>query len=427
MEAGSTMGNPLIHEQLNKASPLIMHVDLNSCFAMVEQQARPSLRGKPVAVTNRMTANATIVACSYEAKARGVKGGMSHQEASSRAPDIVFLETDPPKYHYVYQKLVTIMKDYSPDVVMNSIDEGVIDFSKVRWQEKFESLEAIGRDIKQRLKNEVGCWITCNIGIATNRTLAKTAAGMNKPDGLTRIDHTNIVEVFSNLKLTDFPGIANRFEHRLNLAGIFTPLQFLEASNFTLRRIVFKGIWGLYWYQRLRGFEAGGRTTQLGVAGRQFVLDHKTNDEAMLATRFHHLCQSTAVKLRYNEVDARGVLVWVRFVNGESFVRRQMFRETFYTDQEVYLKAKKLFDMRSKYLKVSAIGVSCYKLSPSHRGQMSLLEDTARSEDLTQAVDEVNDRYGRFMITYANALEGKKVIKQKIPFGSTKYFKLLCR
>lgn len=427
MEVGSCMGGVEIQQQLNKAEPCIMHIDLNSCFAMVEQQARPNLRGKPVAVTNRMTSHATIVACSYEAKALGVKGGMSYQEALAKAPGLIFLETDPPKYHYVYQKLVSIMKDYSPDVVMSSIDEGVIDFSRTRWKEVYPRLEDIAKEIKKRLKSEIGCWITCNIGIANNRTLAKTAAGINKPNGLTRIDHTNLIDVFKNLRLTDFPGIAHRFEHRLNLRGIFTPLEFLEASEFTLRRLVFKGILGLYWYQRIRGFEAGEYNTKLSVAGRQFVLDHKTSDESILSTRFHHLCQSTAIKLRYNEVDARGVLVWVRFVNGESFVKRQMFRETFYTDKDVYNKARHLFDMRPKYLKVSAIGVSCYKLAPSQRGQMSLLENTIRAEELTQAVDEVNDRYGRFMITYANALEGKRVIKQKIPFGSTKYFSLLCR
>src|SRR3982751_4018186 len=100
---------------INSAKPQIMHIDLNSCFAMVEQQARPLLRGRPVGVTNRKTTNACVVAASYEAKSRGVKVGMGFKEAKQLVPDLILVETDPPKYHFVYQKLVAIMSGYSPD------------------------------------------------------------------------------------------------------------------------------------------------------------------------------------------------------------------------------------------------------------------------------------------------------------------------
>lgn len=412
--------------ELNREKPLIMHIDLNSCFAMVEQQARPSLRGKPLAVTNRLVKKSTLVACSYEAKAKGVKVGMSFDEAKILAPDIIMIETDPPKYHYVYQKMVGIMKDYSPDVTMKSIDEGVIDFHGTELLRR-GSLESIGYEIKQRLKEEVGSYITCNIGISTNRTLAKTAAGINKPDGLTIITYANAREVFAKLKLTDFPGIAGRFEKRLQLRGIFTPLQFLDASPFVLRRLVFKSIVGEYWYQRLRGYEVDGAGTKLGIVGRQFVMDIKTNDEAIILPRLHHLCQSTGYKLRYNEVGARGVLVWARMLHGKTFVRRQSFSEPIYTDQAVYERVLKLFDERPKELRVGTIGVTCYNLVLHAQLQTSFLFENVRAEQLTFAVDTVNRQYGNHTLTYAHALAGKKVIKQKLPFGSVKYFELLCR
>src|SRR5581483_3679651 len=94
---------PNLHLPINQEAPQILHIDLNSCFATVEQQARPLLRGKPLAVTNRKTTNACVVAASYEAKAHGVKVGMGYREAKMLAPDIIMIETDPPKYHYVYQ------------------------------------------------------------------------------------------------------------------------------------------------------------------------------------------------------------------------------------------------------------------------------------------------------------------------------------
>ena len=412
--------------EINREEPLIMHIDLNSCFAMVEQQARPSLRGRAIAVTNRLVKKSCVVACSYEAKREGIKVGMRFDEAKLLAPDLIMIETDPPKYHYVYQKMVAIMKDYSPHVKMKSIDEGVIDFHGTEIVRE-KSLEEIGYEIKHRLKHEVGSYMTCNIGIATNRTLAKTAAGMNKPDGLTVIDHTNLRDIFEKLKLTDFPGIASRFEKRLQMRGIFTPLQFLDASPFMLRRLVFKSIVGEHWYRRLRGYEVDDVDTKLGIVGRQFVMDIKTNDETIILPRLHHLCQSTGYKLRYNNVGARGVLVWARMLPGKTFVRRHMFSDPIYTDQAIYEKVLELFNERPKHLRVGTIGVSCYRLVPKAHLQTSFLLENVRAEQLTFAVDSVNRQYGNHALTYAHALAGRKVIKQKLPFGSVKYFELLCR
>ncbi|HUD06098.1 MAG TPA: hypothetical protein VMR18_04270, partial [Candidatus Saccharimonadales bacterium] len=187
---------------LNSEAPQIMHIDLNSCFATVEQQARPLLRGRPVGVTNRITKYCCVIAASYEAKALGVKVGMRLDEAKLLAPNLIMVESDPPKYHYAYQKLVGIMQSYSPNVTMKSIDEGVIDFHGTRENINTSTLVDIGREIKQRLKDEVGCWMRCNVGIAPNRFLAKQAAGLHKPDGLDVINHTNLRHTLSMLKLT---------------------------------------------------------------------------------------------------------------------------------------------------------------------------------------------------------------------------------
>src|SRR5687767_6893067 len=96
--------------QLNPAWPQIMHIDLNSCFAMVEQQANPLLRGKPVAITNRLTPGATIIAASYEAKRCGIGVGTKIPEAKQLAPDVIVLETDPPKYIYAHRVFMDIIK-----------------------------------------------------------------------------------------------------------------------------------------------------------------------------------------------------------------------------------------------------------------------------------------------------------------------------
>src|SRR3989338_263210 len=117
-----------MHRDINKEKPMIMHIDLNSAFATTEQQAHPSLCNRPMGATNRLSKECCVIAASYEAKALGIKVGMRRTEATAICPGFIMLETDAPKYNRVYQKLVKIMKDYSPNITMKSIDEGVLDF-----------------------------------------------------------------------------------------------------------------------------------------------------------------------------------------------------------------------------------------------------------------------------------------------------------
>lgn len=424
--SGGAGGGGLLHGRgVNTEDPNIMHIDLNSCFATVEQQAHPSLRGKPLGITNRLSKNCCVIACSYEAKALGVRVGTQLSEAKLLCPDFIMLQSDPPKYHHVYKKLVAIMQDYSPKVEMKSIDEGIIDFHGTRQHINTRTLEDIGAEIKMRLKLEVGSWMRCNIGIASNRFLAKLAAGLHKPDGMDRIDHRNLRATLAGLELTDLPGIAEHYAARLNAIGIYTPLEFLDASSDTLRRFVFHSINGEHWYNRLHGWEPDDVVTRLGNVGRQFAMDKPTADDDVLLPRFQYLCQTTGMKLRYRGVDARGIQVWLDFRSGESWGLRKMFRSTFYTDQEVYRRALLLFNQRPRHMIVTRMGVTCYQLEPSNRSQISLLEDVNKAEWLTAAVDEINEKYGSFTVSYGMAAQGKEIVKQKIPFGSTRYFELL--
>lgn len=413
------------HLPISHEAPQIMHIDLNSAFAMTEQQARPSLRGKPLGMTNRLSKNCCIIAASYEAKNRGVSVGMGLIEARSIVPELIVLETDPPKYLYVHQKLAGIMKSYSPNVSMRSIDEGLIDFHGTRNTVNKRPLKDIGLEIKSRLRAELGSWIKVNIGIAQNRFLAKTAAGLNKPDGLDVIDKNNLIATYASLELTDFPGIAKHYEARLNSVGILTPLDFLNTPADVLKRQVFHGIVGEEWYQRLRGYEVDDEPTKLGQVGRQFALDKPTNDDKDLLPRFHYLCETTGKKLRFNGASARGVLVWAGFKSGERWHQRKTWRESFYTDKKIYKRALELFDKRPRYSNITIMGITCYNLSPDNRAQASLFEEVNKQDRLTQAIDELNERYGNFIIHSLNSLEGKKIVKQKIPFTGTKYLDLL--
>ncbi len=417
------------YQLLSHERPLIMHIDLNSCFATVEQQARPSLRGRPLGITNRISTNCCMIAASIEAKARGVKTGMGRIEVERICPDITVIETDPPKYHWVYRNLMRIMGSYSPVIKMKSIDEGLIDFHPVPHSD----LPAIAQEIKTRLRADVGSWMRCNIGIAPNRFLAKVAAGLHKPDGLDIINHTNLLDIYAHMNLIDLTGIGKKLDRRLRRHGITTPLEFLDASEQDLRQAFESKALAHDWFERLRGYEVDDWHTKNGQVGRQFVLDTRTNDDGILLSRLQYLAQTSAMKLRGGGHDARGVLVWCAFGDVPTFGNahpfsfwqtRRMFPTAAYTDQEIFRRARELFLKRPRRM-VTAIGVTCYGLVSSSRDQLSLDPQNLFDQRLTRATDEINKSFGNFMLTYADAMSSKRVIKQKVPFGSTEYFDML--
>lgn len=405
------------NQNYNTEPSLIMHVDLNSAFATIEQQSRPLLRNRPVAVANRRTANTSIVAASYEAKTKGVKVGMKLAEAARLVPGLVTVESDPVKYRFVYKKLMAILNSYSPNVVMKSIDEGIIDFHGVPLH---RSLTEIGYEIKKRLRDEVGCAMRCNVGIGPSRFLAKTAAGLHKPDGLDIIDATNLRSTYETMKLTDITGIASQMQRRLNAVNIFTPIQFLDADVVALQKVVFKSIVGLHWFKRLRGYEVDDRVSAVKTVGRQYVLENRNLTHTQIADRLHYLCESVGSRLRSQIKVARGVYIHIRTIDRKYWHSCCMCQMPFYSDKTINSIAQQLFLKAPG--RVQEIGIRCYGLSDDDNPQMSLFTDEiVREQQLVGAIDVINQRFGERTVHSANTLKTGGFIKTKIPFGSTRY------
>lgn len=407
---------------------VIMYVDLNSCFATTEQQARPKLRNKPVAILNRLTENSAIIAASIEAKELGVKVGMRADEAKAICKNIVFAETEPSKYIYVHEKLKSILKSYSPKVLMKSIDEGLVDLSEASESVRNMTPKALAIEIKERLKTEVGCIMKCNVGFSYNRFLAKLAGELHKPDGMDCITHDNIHEVFSHLKLTDLPGINKKTEKRLKTYGIDTPAKLLEADEEVLRVQVFNSIEGTKWYYRLRGTETDERDEKTKSIGRQFVLAPNTAPEE-IRIRLAHLAEDVGFRLRSQDLYARGIYVWVTFnLSENNFTAHKNFlkNETFNTDSDIVSFSKELYDAiikenRDKSNNPRVIGVSLYKLEEEETSQLSFdHEKSEKAKKVAKVIDEINHRFGSRTVHSAYTLKSNDM-HTKIPFGSTRY------
>lgn len=179
-----------------------------------------------------------VLASSYEAKRLGVKLGVNNGEARKLAPGVVILTPDPSKYREAHKRFNELLLDFTPDVVAKSIDEFVLNFSgapSLRGKERtFDEhcarMEEIGLQIKERVREHLGEWVTVNIGIGTNRFLAKYGAGFGKPDGMTLISYKNIESKYEGMQLIDLPGINVRYGARLMACGIMNPLQFYQAD-----------------------------------------------------------------------------------------------------------------------------------------------------------------------------------------------------
>ncbi len=241
------------------------------------------------------------------------------------------------------------------------------------------------------------------------------------------IDHTNLTKVYESLELQDLNGIADGYGARLRAHNIFTPMQFLAAHESILKKQIFRSINGTYWYKRLRGYEVDDITTNFGIVGRQWVVKNPTNKDEYLRSCLHYLAETTAKKLRYRNMEARGVCVWLSFTAGGGFVDKKTYKVSCYTNETIWERVSSIFDKRPQHMSVRTMGLYLYNLESSKRSQLDLFGITEKENYLTQAIDEINDFYGTFTIYSAETLEGTKHVKQKIPFGGTEYFDLLLR
>lgn len=422
--------------RINPEPPEIMHIDLNSAFAMTEQQANPLLRGRPVGVTNRLNDYAICIATSYEARQRGIVLGTRNGEARRISPDFVMIESDPAKYQYVNRQLRGIFESYSPAFQMKSVDEGIIDFRGMRRLLKGRSLEDIGCEIKQRVREEVGDYMTVNVGIAQNRWLAKVAAGFMKPDGLYTICPDNLEVVYGMMDLMDLPYIKKRNKLRLNQAGIFTPVEFFWASEAALRKQVFKSINGHHWYLKLRGYET---EMEYGIrtVGRSYVLEHRTSDPEEIATLLYKAAAKVARRLRKNDLAARGLAMWFTYAGNPavgrlwgarkgarfSWSERRMYRTAVRRADQLYWRAMDLFARSPQDEVLASIMITAYALEPVRTEQLALYEsEDVRADKIEDVMNAVNDRYGELTLVPAAVAKSKNPMKDRIPFGTVHYF-----
>jgi len=395
----------------------IMHMDLNSCFATIEQQANPHLRGKPVVVAAYTTPSGCIVAPSVEAKRLGIKVGMRVKEGKLLCPDLIVLAPDPWKYRNVHMSLRRIVSEYTSNFSPKSIDEFVLNMEGYPVYRK--GMLKLAREIKRRIKAEVGDWLTVSVGIAPNRFLAKTAASLHKPDGLDEINKDNYSEVYSGLSLVDLCGIKERNAIRLNNMGIYGVLDFYNAPLWKLKA-AFNSILGYYWYLRLRGWEIDDVEFARRSYGNSFALPKPLQTVEELSPVLSKLVEKMGARLRHAGYKAKGVHLSLVYRDWSFWHKGAITSKVLFDSRDIYKEAFRLL-CRAPYTKpVRQLAVSCFNLLKHSELQMELFEDVVKKEKIVEAVDKVNERWGHFVITPARMLETGGVVIDRIAFGGVK-------
>lgn len=396
--------------EFNRDLPRIIHLDINSCFATIEQQANPKLRDKVIAVAAYTTNSGCILAASVTAKKMGIKTGMRVGGGKQIYPRLIVLTPDPPKYRFIHKQIKKILKDYSFDVTPKSIDEFVFHLDLPSEVDA----RRVSCEIKERIKKEVGEYITVSIGISTNRYLAKIASNLQKPDGLSEINKENYIEIFQKLKLTDLTGIKKGNFARLKLYDIHTVMEFFNAPVWKLK-LAFGGIGGLYWHTRLHGFKVDNFKSTRKTYGNSYA--PPPNKAHLTLEILSKLCEKTGYRLRKAGLFANGVHLAISYRDGSFWHKGVKTKKAIINNDDIYKEALCLLKESPSLELPRVIAVNVYNLHSNKNLQLDIFSDQVKKTKLSDATDKINNKWGLYTIHSARMSSDSTVVQDRISFG----------
>jgi len=419
----------------------ILHIDMNSFFATVEQQANPFLRGRPIGVGGRPGKRSVIATCSIEAKALGVKTAMGTQEALAICPDLLLVTGDNEKYHDVSRRVIAIIIQQTPQVEVFSLDECFADITcqVARATDPWQRAVDIACQIKADIRRQIGDYISCSIGLAPNKFLAKLAGDTFKPDGLQVVvpnDYTSkleqgqfklivpsvgasrsrllvktVDELVLKVDLEDFCGIGRRIRRHLARLGINSVAALRQADKKMISNIF--GVVG----ERLQNYAWGEDSREVAVHYEQPLeksFSHSITMPAQYYTaqdakRFlYHQCERVGRKMRARGFATRQISAWWRFADltfsGGHITLKKYVRD----GREIYTQAEQIFDQNKSFKPIRLVGVAVSLLVNDAQLSRPLLLEERRCEQLLDALDLINNRFGEGVALRASAMMVKK-------------------
>lgn len=318
--------------EAGEAPRRILHLDMDAFFAAVELLRRPDLRGKPVVIGGRgdPSRRGVVSTATYEARAFGVRSGMPLRTALKLCPNAVFLPVDFDEYRRYSEKFKAEMRRVSPLMEDRGIDEAFLDISALD-----RPAAEIAREIKQRIRAETG--LTCSIGIAPNKLLAKMASELEKPDGLTILTAADLETRIWPLGVRRIPGVGPKTEARLAALGVHTIGELAAVPVETLVEH-FGRAYGAFLYEAARGIDDEPIVThwEPKQRSRETTFEEDTGDWQTIARTIAGLAREVAEELREEGYRGRTVGIKLRFADFETHTREKTLPEP--TDSETAIR-----------------------------------------------------------------------------------------
>ncbi len=388
----------------------IIHVDMDAFFAAVEIRDNPEYRGKPVIIGGdpRRDLRAVVSTASYEARKFGVHSAMPLVQAWRLCPQGIFLRGNMSKYAEVSRQIMQIMSRYTPLVEPLSIDEAFLDVSGC--QGLFGPPVAIAASIQENILRELG--LSCSVGIAPNKFLAKLASDLHKPGGFTVIEPGEVEAVLHPLPVEKLWGVGEKTAVKLRKMGIDTVGQLARLPQHLLTTAFGKlgvSLWHLARGEDVRTVETSREAKSIS---RETTFPRDLTDMDTVRAVLLELADDVALSLRRHKYLAGTVTLKLRYGNFETITRQGTLPAPACLTMPIYTKALELLnriDLGGRGIRLLGVGSGNLVGSAGIR-QLNFFEDPAlaKEEKIAEAIDRVSQRYGRGVVKRATLLTKKK-------------------
>jgi DNA polymerase-4 len=382
----------------------ILHVDMDAFYASVEERDDPKLKGKAVVVG--VGKRGVVSAANYEARKFGIRAAMPIYKAKALAPHAIFIAPNMARYAEVSEQVMAIFRDVTPHVEPISLDEAFLDVTGAR--RLLGSGIEIADQIRKRVEKDLG--ITCSVGIAHNKFIAKIASGHCKPNGVLEVDPEKMLDFLHPLAANEIWGVGPKTNELLEKMGLFTIADIANTPRSTLIRVLGQAsgasLYELAWGRDYRDVITEHSEKSIS-ASQTFDVDLYQPEEIL--KEFLRLTEKSADRMRAKGLAANTISIKVRFADFKTISRSKTLDLPTTGTQEIFEVAKSLYlGLELDRVLVRLVGVSLDSLVENDDvKQMVLGERTSSWQQADRAIDRVKAKFGSGSLRPARLVDDK--------------------
>ncbi len=376
---------------------------MDAFYASVEERDDPSLKGKQVVVG--AGARGVVLSANYAARKLGIRAAMPVSRAKRMAPQAIFVHPNHEKYSEVSSRVMEIFHSYTPLVEPLSLDEAFLDVTGSRRLKG--SAREIGAQIREEVFKTQG--ITCSVGIATTKFIAKLASQHCKPNGLLEIAPDRVLEFLHPLPVGAIWGVGPKTNEALHQLGLMTVADIAHTPRSTLIRALGEAtgesLYELAWGRDFRNVEPESEDKSISAAE---TFAHDIDDEEEILTEFLRLTEKATRRMRDKELAAKTLSIKVRFSDFSTITRSKTVDLPISGTNECFAIIKTLYQaLHLDRARIRLVGVSLDNLvdGANAPSQMALGERERGWREATDAIDRASERFGKGSVRPARLIE----------------------